>query len=216
MSQEINYDNLLAYGTYTVLYLNDTAVNCCLMIEKQLNEQGYGNYICNLYRKLKKQVQAYNKMLYSTMKDDVNQFAEFNGNMDDLVDEPLYAYRRSIAKVYEDSGVPNADFYALLETARSLTEYACSINDYIIQKIQVHNKAIANLSRYRLTDVNNACNKFVRHVYSLLKPQPAIVMNTESEVVEKFRILNDALLSLNSFDTAYRKTVEELNKTNTK
>ena len=151
-------------------------------------------------------------MITVTLKDDINQFAEFNGWKDELVDAPLLAYLNAIEKVYRDNDVPNAEFYATLEVARSLTEYAVNINDYIVEKIKVHNSAIVRLKDYRLTDVKDACNKFVRHVYALLQPQPTIVMNAESDVVAKFKILNEALLSLDSFETTYNKTIESLSK----
>lgn len=212
MAQEVEYDNLLAYGTYTLLYLNDTAINCILDAGRKLKKQNYGNYINNLYRKLDKEVQRYNRLITVTLKDDINQFAEFNGWKDELVDAPLLAYLNAIEKVYRDNDVPNAEFYATLEVARSLSEYAVNINDYIVEKIKVHNSAIVRLKEYRLTDVKDACNKFVRHVYALLQPQPTIVMNTESDVVAKFKILNEALLSLESFETTYNKTVESLSK----
>lgn len=212
MAQEVEYDNLLAYGTYTLLYLNDTVVNCILDAGRKLKKQNYGNYINNLYRKLDKEVQRYTRLITVTLKDDINQFAEFNGWKDELVDAPLLAYLNAIEKVYRDNDVPNAEFYATLEVARSLTEYAVNINDYIVEKIKVHNSAIVRLKDYRLTDVKDACNKFVRHVYALLQPQPTIVMNAESDVVAKFKILNEALLSLDSFETTYNKTIESLSK----
>lgn len=204
MSKE-QEERLLLYATYTILYLNDTA---CFTIQ-QLNPIVSNNKESRkIYGALLKRSKEYLSKIDKIVDNKMDYYCDFCTEMDSICDKQLFTFKKTLQKAYDESNIDNSEYFASVESMRSMVDLAVEAGKNVISKLSVALPEISWLLKYLPTDMMRVANNFANWEYRKIPKGIVINFNEESEVMQEFRKLSECIIDYNSFDKAYRKSIE--------
>ena len=205
-------ERLLLYATYTILYLNDTA---CFAIQQLSSRVPDDKESKKIYGALLKRSKQYLSKIDKIVDNKIDYYCDFCTEMDSICDEQLFAFKKSLQKSYNDANIDNHEYLSMVETMRSMVDLAVTAGKDVITKLSVSLPKLSWLSNYLIVDMLRVANNFANWEYRKIPKGVIINFNEESEVMQEFRKLSECLIDYNSFDKAYRKSIElELKRKN--
>ena len=205
-------ERLLLYATYTILYLNDTA---CFAIQQLSSRIPNEKESKKIYGALLKRSKQYLSKIYQIVDNRMDYYCDFCTEMDSICDEQFFAFRKSLQKAYAYSNIDDAEYLSLVESMRSMVDLSVEAGKNVIGKLKVALPKITWLLNYLPVDMLRVANNFANWEYRKIPKDIVINFNEESEVMQEFRKLSECLIDYNSFDKAYRKSIElELKRKN--
>ena len=205
-------ERLLLYATYTILYLNDTA---CFAIQQLSSRVPNDKESKKIYGALLKRSKQYLSKIDKIVDNKIDYYCDFCTEMDSICDEQLFAFKKSLQKSYNDANIDNHEYLSMVETMRSMVDLAVTAGKDVITKLSVSLPKLSWLSNYLIVDMLRVANNFANWEYRKIPKSVIINFNEESEVMQEFRKLSECLIDYNSFDKAYRKSIElELKRKN--
>lgn len=194
---------ILLYATYTILYLNDTACNCVkdlIDIVKSKDKESQ-----KIYGALTKRALGYFRNINDIIGDKIDFFADFCSEMDDICDQLLVDFKNSIRDAYMRCSLEDSDYYAKVETMRSMVGLAMFASNKIINTAKDKISDISFLKNYVMTDMSKIADNFSNWAYRNVPKNLNVNFNEESEVMVIFRELSQKMVDFESFDKAYRR-----------
>lgn len=181
--------DLLLSATYLILWLNDCATNLIKDIEYDIKFKDKETR--KIYGALKRRINIYQHEIHSIVGDNKAEFfANFNEAMDDTFMPLINDIKKEILKSYVEHDIDDADYLSMVETARFMTEYSCKVNINCVRDMfKLTDKAVS-LRSYRLTELNQIMENFANWSY---RNCPFFNLNDQSEVLNKFHILDNAI-----------------------
>lgn len=211
MSKE-QEERLLLYATYTILYLNDTA---CFTIQQLSQIVPNNKESRKIYGALLKRNKEYLSEINKIVDNKMDYYCDFCTEMDSICDNQLFAFKKTLQKAYAESNIDNSAYFASVELMRSMVDLAVEAGKNVISKLSVVLPKISWLLKYLPTDMMRVANNFANWEYRKIPKGIVINFTEESEVMQEFRKLSECLIDYNSFDKAYRKSIElELKRKN--
>lgn len=205
-------ERLLLYATYTMLYLNDTA---CFAIQQLSSRVPDDKESKKIYGALLKRSKQYLSKIDKIVDNKIDYYCDFCTEMDSICDDQLFAFKKSLQKSYNDANIDNHEYLSMVETMRSMVDLAVTAGKDVITKLSVSLPKLSWLSNYLIVDMLRIANNFANWEYRKIPKGVIINFNEESEVMQEFRKLSECLIDYNSFDKAYRKSIElELKRKN--
>lgn len=205
-------ERLMLYATYTILYLNDTA---CFAIQQLGSKIPNEKEVKKIYGALLKRSKQYLAKIDKIVDNKMDYYCDFCTEMDSICDEQLFAFKKSLQKSYKDANIDNHEYLSMVETMRSMVDLAVVAGKDVITKLSVALPKISWLLNYLIVDMLRVANNFANWEYRKIPKGVIINFNEESEVMQEFRKLSECLIDYNSFEKAYRKSIElELKRKN--
>ena len=205
-------ERLLLYATYTILYLNDTA---CFAIQQLSSKVPDDKESKKIYGALLKRNKQYLSKIDKIVDNKIDYYCDFCTEMDSICDEQLVAFKESLQKSYKDANIDNHEYLSMVETMRSMVDLAVVAGKDVVAKLSVALPKISWLLNYLIVDMLRVANNFANWEYRKIPKGVIINFNEESEVMQEFRKLSECLIDYNSFEKAYRKSIElELKRKN--
>ena len=198
-------ERLLLYATYTILYLNDTA---CFAIQQLSSRVPDDKESKKIYGALLKRSKQYLAKIDKIVDNKMDYYCDFCTEMDSICDEQLFAFKKSLQKSYNDANIENYEYLSMVETMRSMVDLAVVAGKDVVTKLSVALPKISWLLNYLPVEMLRVANNFANWEYRKIPKDIVINFNEESEVMQEFRKLSECLIDYNSFDKAYRKSIE--------
>ena len=198
-------ERLLLYATYTILYLNDTA---CFAIQQLSSRVPNKKESKKIYGALLKRSKQYLAKIDKIVDNRMDYYCDFCTEMDSICDEQFFAFKKSLQKAYAYSNIDNSEYFSLVESMRSMVELSVEAGKNVVEKLSVALPKVSWLLNYLPVDMLRVANNFANWEYRKIPKDIVINFNEESEVMQEFRKLSECLIDYNSFDKAYRKSVE--------
>lgn len=181
--------DLLLSATYLILWLNDCATNLIKDIEYDIKFKDKETR--KIYGALKRRINIYQHEIHSIVGDNKAEFfANFNEAMDDTFMPLINDIKKEILKSYVEHDIDDADYLSMVETARFMTEYSCKVNINCVRDMYKLTDKAVSLRNYRLTELNQIMENFANWSY---RNCPFFNLNDQSEVLNKFHILDNAI-----------------------
>ena len=205
-------ERLLLYATYTILYLNDTA---CFAIQQLSSRVPDDKESKKIYGALLKRSKQYLAKIDKIVDNKMDYYCDFCTEMDSICDEQLFAFKKSLQKAYAYANIENPDYYATVETMRSMVDLAVEAGKKVVSNLKSVIPQSKWLLNYIPAEILRVANNFAKWEYRKIPKNIVVDFNEESEVMQEFRKLSECLIDYNSFDKAYRKSIElELKRKN--
>lgn len=205
---EKSVNALINYGVMQILYINDTAYNCCKFLEDELTQIPYKtNAVKKVYGALMKRWDIHRKTLTSPDLDQYSIAALF-GEMDEYVDDFIISFQKAIQDVLEREKVPYAHWIAKVETANTMCAYAEQIAKDIVTGIVKIDKRASLLSLMTASEPRRVMSNLAELVQSI-HVKKTIDLNTEPTVQTAFKKLNKSFISPENFINAQTVADEE-------
>jgi hypothetical protein len=205
-------ERLLLYATYTILYLNDTA---CFAIQQLSSRVPNEKESKKIYGALLKRSREYLSKIDKIVDNKMDYYCDFCTEMDSICDNQLVSFKNALQKAYCLSKIDNPEYFASVESMRSMVDLAVEAGKSVITKLRVALPKVSWLLNYLPVDMLRVANNFANWEYRKIPKDIVINFNEESEVMQEFRKLSECLIDYNSFDKAYRKSIElELKRKN--
>lgn len=198
-------ERLLLYATYTILYLNDTA---CFAIQQVGSILPKNKESQKIYGALLKRSRQYLVKIDKIVDNKMDSYCDFCTEMDSICDEQFFAFKKSLQKSYAYANIENPEYYATIETMRSMVDLAVEAGKNVIERLSVALPQMSWMFNYLLVDALRIANNLANWEYRKIPKDIVINFNEESEVMQEFRKLSECLIDYNSFDKAYRKSIE--------
>lgn len=197
--------NCTLYSMYTILYLNDATCNNILALSK---------YVKNRDKETRKIFGALEKRsfdyFYKLRKiiglDKMYFFSDFCSEMDGVVDPLIEKYEESIKKTYEKHGLTDCEFYAKVETIRSLSDLSIIAGKRILERLLEVSDKSKNLNQYLLTEINRITQNFATWVYR--KEKKGIDLNKEEDVLNNLNKLYQEVIDYKNFEKSYKEALK--------
>ena len=199
-------ERLLLYATYTILYLNDTACFSIQQLGKDV--QGQDKESKKIYGALSKRCTNYINRISKIVDKNMDYYCDFCTEMDDICDKDYVEFKHSLHNAYKDASIECHDYFAKVETMRSMVELSVEAGRKIISDVYKYVPKVKWLENYLLSDMMRVANNFSSWAYRKIPKNIVIDFNKESEVMIMFKKLSMSLIDYQSFDKAYRKAVE--------
>lgn len=203
--------NVVLYCVYSILYANDLSCNMIQDLEKFI--KGKDKETKKIYGALIKRVRKYKGMLYEIMGDAVGFFADYNENMDDINDENLTKFRKSIINFYKEQGFDDYEFLGYLEAAHTSLVFSNNVRNVVLDVAKQHEVDVKRLYIYNLLELKKVMDDLshwcYRHVRKTLVEE--INLFQDKGILENFAQMNENLLNYDNFENCYTKTVNERN-----
>jgi hypothetical protein len=211
---KVGIENAFTYATYTIIYLNDCAANCCLDVCRQVDKANYkGNGAKKICRGLQNRAIAYFDLFNKVFKETIDIIAEFNCVYDDFCDKPLLRFRRIITDILNENNVTNAEFIGYVETCRAVCAYACEMNDYMVKKLIKYAPEVVSIKNWRVTPLSNVANDLADFVCEVSNAK-GINLNDNKELIEEFKKWQENMFLYENFKTAFKAATEAANEKN--
>ena len=188
-------ERLLLYATYSILYLNDTACFAIQQLGQKIPENKESKKIYGALIKRSRQYLS-----------EINKIVD--NKMDYYCDEQFFSFKKSLQKAYAYANIENSEYFALVETMRSTVDLAVEAGKNIVEKLKKMMPEVSYLLNYLPVDMLRVANNFANWEYRKIPKDIVINFNEESEVMQEFRKLSECLIDYNSFDKAYRTSVD--------
>lgn len=198
-------ERLLLYATYTILYLNDTA---CFAIQQLKSRIPDDKESKKIYGALLKRSKQYLAQIDKIVDNKMDYYCDFCTEMDSVCDDQFFSFKKSLQKSYAYANIEDSEYFALVETMRSMVDLAVEAGKNVISKIQSTLPKVSWLLNYLLVDISRVANNFASWEYRKIPKDIVINFNEESEVMQEFRKLSECLIDYNSFDKAYRTSID--------
>lgn len=181
--------DMLTAAIYTNLYLNDCATNLIKDIEYDIKFKDKETR--KIYGALKRRINIYQHEIHDIVGDNKAEFfANFNEAMDDTFMPLINDIKKEILKSYVEHDIDDADYLSMVEIARFMTEYSCKVNINCVRDMYKLTDKAVSLRSYRLTELNQIMENFANWSY---RNCPFFNLNDQSEVLNKFHILDNAI-----------------------
>jgi hypothetical protein len=198
-------ERLLLYATYSILYLNDTACFAIQQLSQKLPENRESKKI---YGALMKRSRQYLTKINKIVDNKMDYYCDFCTEMDSICDEQFFRFKKSLQKAYAYANIENAEYFSLVETMRSTVDLAVEAGKNMVEKLKKTLPEVSWLLNYLPVDMLRVANNFANWEYRKIPKNIVINFNEESEVMQEFRKLSECLIDYNSFDKAYRTSVD--------
>lgn len=211
--KEEHEERCVKYAMYSILYMNDMVCNHIRFIEKDLPQN---KEIKRLYRALENRAYDYFSKIKKIIGEDSTWFfADYNATMDEVIDPLVDEYKENICRVYTKYNIPNSDFYARIETLRSLTDISIIAGEHLVEKVTNISERNKALKQYLLVDVHKIVQEFATKIYKPINQ--TIDLNEDKEVIGSLNKVYTELLDYKNFIKSYTKAGEnEGQQSNTK
>ena len=197
-------ERLLLYSTYTILYLNDTACFAIQQLGSKIPEEKESRKI---YGALLKRSREYLSKIEKIVDKKIDYFCDYCTEMDSICDEQYVAFKNSLQKSYTIANIKNAEYFATIETMRSMVDLAVEAGKKVIASINVALPKANWLLNYLPNDMLRVANNLAKWEYRKIPKDIVVDLNEDSEVMREFVKLSECLIDYNSFDKAYRKAI---------
>ena len=205
-------ERLLLYATYTILYLNDTA---CFAIQQLKSRIPDDKESKKIYGALLKRSRQYLAQIDKIVDNKMDYYCDFCTEMDSVCDDQFFSFKKSLQKAYAYANIDNSEYFALVESMRSMVDLSVEAGKNVIAKIQATLPKVSWLMNYLPVEMLRVANNFANWEYRKIPKDIVINFNEESEVMQEFRKLSECLIDYNNFDKSYRKSIElELKRKN--
>lgn len=206
-------ERLLLYSTYTILYLNDTA---CFAIQQLGSKIPEEKEVKKIYGALLKRSREYLGKINKIVDNKMDYYCDYCTTMDEICDEQLFAFKKSLQKAYHDANIEDAYYYSEIETMRSMVDLAVEAGRKVVESIHVSLPKAKWLLNYLPVDMLRVANNLANWEYRKIPKHIVVNLNEDSEVMQEFRKLSECLIDYKSFDTSYRKAIEYEQERNNK
>ena len=197
-------ERLLLYSTYTILYLNDTACFAIQQLGSKIPEEKESRKI---YGALLKRSREYLSKIEKIVDKKIDYFCDYCTEMDSICDEQYVAFKNSLQKSYTIANIKNAEYFATIETMRSMVDLAVEAGKKVIASINVALPKANWLLNFLPNDMLRVANNLAKWEYRKIPKNIVVDFNEESEVMQEFRKLSECMIDYNSFDKAYRSAI---------
>lgn len=197
-------ERLLLYSTYTILYLNDTACFAIQQLGSKIPEEKESRKI---YGALLKRSREYLSKIEKIVDKKIDYFCDYCTEMDSICDEQYVAFKNSLQKSYTIANIKNAEYFATIETMRSMVDLAVEAGKKVIASINVALPKANWLLNFLPNDMLRVANNLAKWEYRKIPKDIVVDLNEDSEVMREFVKLSECLIDYNSFDKAYRKAI---------
>lgn len=198
-------ERLLLYSTYTILYLNDTACFSIYQLGSEIPEE---KEVKKIYGALLKRSKEYLEKINKIVDNKMDYYCDYCTEMDKICDEHFFAFQKSLQKAYAYANVENAEYFATIETMRSMVDLAVEAGKKVVSSIDVALPKAKWLLNYLPNEMLRVANNLAKWEYRKIPKNIVVDFNEESEVIQKFRKLSECLIDYNSFDKAYRNAIK--------
>lgn len=197
-------ERLLLYSTYTILYLNDTACFAVQQLGSNIPEEKETRKI---YGALLKRSREYLSQIEKIVDKKIDYFCDYCTEMDNICDEQYFVFKNSLQKSYAIANIKNAEYFATIETMRSMVDLSVEAGKSVVSKISAALPKAKWLLNYLLVDMLRVANNLAKWEYRKIPKDIVINFNEDSDVMKEFRKLSECMIDYNSFDKAYRKAI---------
>lgn len=212
--QQVN--TIVNYVSYQIMYMNDAACNACRFLESDLKKIPYrsrGGKI--LYRALMKRVNAYDELVKSVTKVDINSLAELNSEIDVYMDGAIDNLRYAITELLKKENVENAEWVAEVEAARTMVAYAVQVSKDYIESLSKINKNAYLLSALVILEIKKVMEEFSTFVQTAAHLNDRYIdLNKDERVMTAYRRFNKAFVKPENFISAANAANETNEKEN--
>lgn len=209
-----NEEWAMLYATYNILYTNDLACNLIKDLQDDMATQDKETR--KIFGALLKRANEYFTKVNKIVGSRIDYLADYCGEMDDVSDPLIENFRNSLSEAYSSANIKNYDFFARVETMRSMCELAKYSAEHVIQKMSETIPRAKWLNFYVISEISKIANNLTHWMYRKIPKDIIIDFNESSDVMVKFRELNTGLMEFNNFDAAYRKAIEYEQERNSK
>lgn len=203
--------SMILYITYSVLYMNDTACNVCREIEPKLKEMPFkGNGAKKIYGALMKKVDYYYTHSTKVFGQEIDFIAEQFGNLDDIFDDLVIGVKKAVEQCYTEQGLEHADFYAKVEQARLISEYAVMANKFFTETFGKIIPFLKNLKGWCIEDIKSTATSMSDFCFEIIKNRLYVNMQEYKPIKKAINKLNNTFLNTSKFIEAYNNAVMEV------
>lgn len=199
-------ERLSLYAIYTILYMNDMA---CFSIQQIGKDIDKANKECNkIYGALLKREKEYCKSINKVVGNKMDYYCDYCTEMDNICDDIYFEYKKAIAKTYQDAGIKDYNYFAMIEVMRSIVELSVIAGRDVVEKVSKYIPDAKWLETYLLKDISRVANNLADWEYRKVDKSIRIDFNEESDVIKKFHELSEKLIDYDSFYKSYEKSLE--------
>lgn len=209
-------ERVLSFVTYTTIYIDDMVCNCVRDIAPFITEDR-DKECKKIYKALKKRADSYLDRITKMMGEHIYYLAEYSAKMDETCDLFLEKFRIAVKNLLEEYGVENANYYAYIETMRSVAKFSIETIERLIKDSSKIAPDAMRLKGYILNDLVRVAENFAKWEYRNVAKDLTIELSDDERVLNAFLDLCGSLVSYDDYYDALQVAVKyekERNKDN--
>lgn len=184
----IDESYIITTSIYNMMYVNDLAGSCIIELADKIKDQDKETQ--RIWTALIKRQREYEKNIGKILTNDLDFFAEYNLNMDEMVQDKVLRLTSEIGSALKENSVDNYGFIALTEVMRTMVGYSVMNVENRVKECLKVNKDSVNLRAYKMSDMLRVAEDFSNWVCRKCK---GIDLNKCEDVMTAYRDLDKAL-----------------------
>lgn len=203
-TEEDRIINALKYLMYSMLYINDLACSCVIDMKDKI--YGQDKETRKIFGALIKRQDHYEKTINYLLRNNINEFADFNLEMDEDIKDKRADLYISILNFLKHKGVDNAEFIACVEIAYLIADWSVNYIETRVDECVKYNPNVVNLRTYELLGMRDVLRSLSRWATRNIKTD--IDLNESEEIKTSFRELQR---SITDYEKVRKYMIKTLN-----
>lgn len=190
---------------YQIYHMNDCAINAVKELESLIPKDD--KQAIKIYSGAKHKISEYESSVYKIIGDKINEFADFNCDMDEYTSVPIDNMKKYLVNALNKEGYNEiSEYIASVEVARTLVEFSTRFLEKRIEECRKFGANAVHLRQYKLNDLMRNTEGLSEWANRKIKP----FNFAQKEVLDSFHTFHLALLNHKKINEILRRTITKI------